>query len=144
MNQINVNIKKLHPNAIVPEYATLGSAGLDLTATSESITLGYIEYGTGLAFQIPEGYVGLLFPRSSISSNTTLSLANSVGIIDSDYTGEIKLRFRNLVFGSAKRYKVGERIGQLLIVPYPKVKLTVVEELNQTDRGNGGHGSTGK
>lgn len=142
-----VKIKKLSDKAVVPQYATDGSAGLDFTAVSEKIVLEgnitYIEYGTDLAIQIPKGFVGLIFPRSSISSNTTLVLANSVGVIDSDYSNEIKFRFKNISTVGGKRYKIGDRIGQLIIIPYPKIDFNIVEELDQTTR-TGGFGSTGK
>lgn len=145
---LNVKVKKLDPKAVVPKYATNGAAALDLTAISEKVVsengVAYVEYGTGLAFEIPEGYVGLIFPRSSISSNTTLVLANSVGVIDSDYRGEVKFRFKTIVPVASKKYKVGERVGQIIIVPYPSVTLEEVDELGDTERGSGGYGSTGK
>lgn len=148
MSNLPVKIKKLNEKAVIPSYATDGSAGLDLTAISEKTfiegAVNYIEYGTGLAMQIPKGFVGLIFPRSSISSNTTLVLANSVGVIDSDYTGEIKFRFKSLMLAANKKYSVGDRVGQILIVPYPKVDFEEVEELNVTARGDGGFGHSGK
>lgn len=146
--KLPVKIKKLSEKAIIPKYATEGSAGMDLTATSEKIVIDgsntYIEYGTSLAFEIPKGFVALLFPRSSISSNTTLTLSNSVGMLDSDFRGEVTFRFRNLVFGTGKKYKVGDRIGQILIIPYPYIEFQEVSELGDTNRGSGGYGSTGK
>src|ERR1700744_3150088 len=100
---LNVKIKKLNDKAIVPEYATDGSAGLDITAIERNLILkgsvAYAEYKTGLAFEIPSGYVGLIFPRSSITSKTNLVLANSVGVIDSDYRGEVTFRFKNVGLG---------------------------------------------
>lgn len=148
MSRLPVKVKKLSDKATVPAYATDGSCGLDLTATSEKTVIDgvntYIEYGTDLAFQIPEGFVGLLFPRSSISSNTTLVLSNSVGVIDQDYTGEIRFRFKMLAPFGNKKYKVGERIGQLVIMPVPKVDLEEVTELTKTVRGDGGYGSSGR
>jgi dUTP pyrophosphatase len=138
MSKLNVKIKKLVDEAKVPEYSQNGDAGLDLTAVNVSYSDDYIEYSTGLALEIPEGYVGLVFPRSSISKLKT-SLCNSVGVIDSNYRGEVKLRFRN--FGSI--YTVGERIGQLIIMPYPEVEFNVVDELGDTNRGSGGFGSSG-
>lgn len=144
---LQVKIKKLNPQAKIPSRGSEEAAGLDLVATSERIvidgSISYIEYGTGLAVELPQGYCGLLFPRSSISSSTTLMLSNSVGLLDSDYRGEIKFRFRNLAYGAAKKYKVGDRIGQLVIMPYPKIKLEEVEELGDTNRGTAGYGSTG-
>jgi dUTP pyrophosphatase len=146
--KLPVRIKKLNEKAVLPKYATDGSAGMDLTATSEKIVIDggntYVEYGTSLAFEIPKGFVALLFPRSSISSNTTLSLSNSVGVLDSDYRGEVTFRFRNLSFGAGKKYKIGDRIGQILVIPYPSIEFEEVSELNDTDRGSGGYGSSGK
>lgn len=143
-----LKVKKLVDKAVVPEYATPGAAGMDLVATSVDYKVSdtydeiqYVEYGTGLALEIPEGYVGLLFPRSSVS-NTDLMLANSVGVIDSDYRGEVKLRFREVgVLGSI--YKVGDRIGQIVFVPSINLPVTVVGTLSDSARGEGGFGSTG-
>ena len=167
---MQVNIKKLHPDAVIPVYATPGDAGLDLTAISKRVETGvddngeYIEYGTGLAIEIPEGHVGLIFPRSSISKKDQF-LANAVGVIDSGYRGEIKLRFKleqqfdALTFWEspgilnyetdgrsyyANIYAVGDKIGQLIVMPYPQVELVEVAELASSDRGEGGFGSTGK
>lgn len=140
---MKVKIKKMHANAVVPKYAKPGDAGLDLTATSEEWNEGntMVTYGTGLAVEIPEGYVGLVFPRSSVSK-TTLNLTNSVGVIDSGYRGEIMFKFRYLEEGMI--YDVGDRIGQLIIMPYPQIEFEEVEDLSSTERGEGGFGSTGK
>lgn len=135
---MNINFKKLQPQAQAP-LSSLGNAGADLYAISKTFREGFIEYGTGLAFEIPEGYVGLLFPRSSIS-NKDLTLANSVGVIDSSYRGEVKMRF---VDSGPIHYEEGERIGQLVILPCPAVEFNETEELSVTDRGEGGFGSTG-
>ena len=138
-----VKFKKLHPDAIIPSYATLGDAGLDLTATSIVFKDdAQISYGTGLAVEIPEGHVGLLFPRSSIRKYG-ISLSNSVGVIDSGYRGEIQATF-NLKDKQAFGYSIGERIVQLLIIPYPSIETVEVQELSSTQRGEGGFGSTGK
>jgi len=141
---MEVNIKKLNESAVIPTYAKQGDAGLDLTAVSMDVIdnkgSGYIEYGTGLAIEIPQGYVGLIYPRSSISK-TGLILSNSVGVIDSGYRGEIKFRFKWVK--DADRYNIGDRIGQLVVMPYPQVTLIEKEELVETDRGDGGFGSTG-
>jgi dUTP pyrophosphatase len=99
-----------------------------------------MEYGTGLAVEIPEGHVGLLFPRSSIS-NSGLILTNSVGVIDSGYRGEIKFRFKHIP--DTAYYKPGDRIGQLIVMPYPEIDFQEVEELSSTERGEGGFGSSG-
>lgn len=158
-----VKIKKLIPNAVIPTYAKPGDAGMDLIAVSVNDSINYIEYGTGLAIEIPEGYVGLIFPRSS-NSKKDLLLCNSVGVIDSGYRGEIKLRYKKIMNPSEEktnilqniftnsstliyeieRYDVGDKVGQIMILPIPFVEFTEVSELSQTDRGDGGFGSTGK
>lgn len=139
-----VKIKRLHKDSIIPKYSKPGDAGLDLTATSKFYDdFDNVCYGTGLAIEIPEGHVGLLFPRSSISK-TDLTLRNSVGIIDSGYRGEITFKFNNILMSSCEPYNVKERIGQLIIMPYPTIKFEEVKELSTTERGEGGYGSTGK
>ena len=139
---MKVNIKKLHPNAIVPKYAKAGDAGMDLYAVhKQQIKGGNTVYDTGLSIEIPKGFVGLIFPRSSIYK-TTHQLRNSVGVIDSGYRGPIKLMFWGGHVESTS-YKVGERIGQIIIMPYPEIEFNEVEELSDTDRGSGGFGSTG-
>lgn len=141
---MKVKIKKLIPEAVIPQYSKPGDAGLDLVATYIKVedhnTYGYFEYGTGLAIEIPEGYVGLIYPRSSIS-NTGMILSNSVGVIDSGYRGEIKFRFKYI--NGTNYYNVGDKVGQLLIMPYPLIELEEVDELTQTERSDGGFGSTG-
>ena len=160
---MKVNIKRLSPYAQIPEYAKPGDAGLDLVATSYKFEGNNFVYGTGLAIEIPEGYVGLVYPRSSISK-TCLFLTNSVGVIDSGYRGEIMFKFDttldyfvendgtpkiaadydDVAYGDPLEiYKVGDKIGQLIILPYPKIQFQEVETLSETDRGNGGFGSTG-
>lgn len=140
---MKVNVKKLHEAAKVPQYAKDGDAGLDLTATSRRMDpKGFIEYGTGLAFEIPDGHVGLIYPRSSVSK-MNMSLANCVGVIDSGYRGEVCLRFKPATAGR-EIYDVGDRVGQLIIMPYPKIELNEVDDLSETSRGSGGFGSTGK
>lgn len=139
---MKVKVKKLSENVVVPQYAKSGDAGLDLTATSRNVDQkGFVEYGTGLSFEIPEGYVGLIFPRSSISK-INMSLTNSVGVVDSGYRGEVKLRFKPSGAGNGI-YEIGERVGQLIILPYPSVELVEADELDETDRGSGGFGSSG-
>ena len=139
---MKINFKKLDEKAFVPRQMTDGSAGMDLTATSMEMTGQYIEYGVGLAVAIPEGYVGLLFPRSSIS-RMEMSMANSVGVIDSDYRGEIKVRLRYKQPIPSYLYAVGERVAQLVIVPYVQADPQLVDILPATER-KGGFGSTGK
>lgn len=140
---MNIKFKKLHPDAVIPSKGTEFSAGLDITAISKEYGKGYISYGTGLAMSIPKGYMGLIFPRSSIS-NKNLTLSNSVGIIDSDYVGEISFRFKVIGSEGEGSYEIGDRIGQLVIVPFYKVEFEEVTELPKTDRGSGGYGSTDK
>lgn len=158
-NSVNVKFKKLSEDAVAPKIMKTGDAGADLTATSMTETDMYIEYGTGLAVEIPQGYVGLIYPRSSLS-NYDLILSNHVGVIDSNYRGEIKFRFKrtkkpsmayrvpdmeNLIdSNNCQIYKVGDRIGQLIIMPYPTVTFEEVEELSETNRGDQGYGSSGK
>lgn len=138
---MKVKIKKLVPSATIPTYAKFGDAGLDITAINIDVTSKYIEYGTGLCFEVPEGYVGLLFARSSISKYD-LSLANAVGVLDSGYRGEVKFRFKKTSdTSSAKYYETGDKIGQIIIVPYPQIEF-IEHELSETDRGIGGFGST--
>lgn len=145
---MRVKFKKLHESAVIPTQARQGDAGADLTAVRAKVSWGpehtsfSVEYWTGLAVEIPEGYVGLTFPRSSISGKD-LSLANSVGVIDSGYRGEISFRFKSLGDGF-KMYQVGDRVGQLVIIPYLGVDPVECDELSDSERGTGGYGSTGK
>ena len=143
---MEVKIKKLHQNAIIPKYAKLGDAAMDLVATSMEVDgYGNLVYKTGLALEIPEGYVGLLFPRSSVSK-TSMSLANSVGVIDSGYRGEIMLKYKNTSNPTITPviYATGDRVGQLMIIPHPRIEFIEVSELPNSDRGTGGFGSTGQ
>ena len=144
---MKVRFKKLSPKAITPSYAKPGDAGLDMSAIGNQISTehNYIEYFTGLAVEIPTLHVGLLFPRSSVSK-TDLRLANCVGVVDSGYRGEITFRYKfqkDSFFAGLKRFEDGDRIGQLVIIPYPNIELEEVSELTDTDRGDGGYGSTG-
>jgi dUTP pyrophosphatase len=139
---MQVRFKRLHPGATEPQRMTEGAAGFDLTSVSSTYDLetNNFVYSTGLAVEIPPGFVGLLFPRSSVYKKGLL-LCNSVGVIDSDYRGDISFRFTNA--GPGSPYFAGERIGQLVIMPNPKVEFVETEELNDTKRGAGGYGSTG-
>ena len=156
---MQVKIKKTHKNAVVPKYARFGDAGMDLTAVSKEIDSdGNLVFDTGIAVEIPKGYVGLIFPRSS-NAKKDLLLSNSVGVIDSNYRGSISLKFKhtcNIIdevkgdnkihfnFAKESYYEVGDRVAQLIIVPYPNIEFLEVDELSETDRGTGGYGSTGK
>jgi len=139
---MKVKVMKLDAAAVIPKYAKNGDAGMDLHAVSFGIDQNnnYV-YGTGLAMEIPEGHVGLIFPRSSISK-TAHSLRNAVGVIDSGYRGEIMLKF-DINTHNSPVYEIGDRIGQVVILPYPQVEFEEVFELSKTTRGNGGFGSTG-
>ena len=141
---MKVRIKRLSENAVIPAYANPGDAGLDLVATYVKVEdhnkYGFFEYGTGLAVEIPEGYVGLIFPRSSISK-TGMMLANAVAVIDSSYRGEIKLRYKYI--SGTNSYNVGDKIAQLIVLPDPIVEFEEAQELSETQRSSGGFGSTG-
>lgn len=140
---MKVRFKRLAASAVIPSYAKPGDAGLDLTAVSVVSSSGsQISYGTGLAVEIPEGYVGLIFPRSSIRKYE-LELSNSVGVIDSGYRGEIQFTFNKTNGLDSKSYEIGDRIGQLMILPYPMIEIEEAEELTDTVRGEGGFGSSG-
>ena len=141
---MKIQFKKLVPQAQKPKFGKPGDAGADLVATSlDTNRDGQIVYGTGLAVEIPEGMVGLVFPRSSIR-NTDLVMANSVGVIDSGFRGEIMVTFNiKTTHNTRELYKIGDRIAQLVIVPVPLVQYTEVEELSETERNTSGHGSTG-
>lgn len=141
-----VKIKKLNEKAVVPTRATIGSAGLDLTACVIGIEhaedgVATVVYDSCLAIEIPEGFVGLLFPRSSISKKS-LTLTNCVGVIDSDYRGSIMAKFKLNTNTIPSVYKEGERFAQLLIVPISMVELEEATELSETERGVNGYGSS--
>ena len=154
---MKVRIKKLNENAVIPSYAKDGDAGMDVIATSIiSDTPTQITYGLGIALEIPYGFVGLVFPRSSIRK-TGLQLSNSVGVIDSGYRGELQATFNKLFGGEAMYdemkvkeiqpndfYKVGDRVAQIMIIPHPPIEFDEANELSDTERGDGGFGSTGK
>ena len=143
---MEVKFKKVHSDATIPSYAHDGDAGLDLTAVS--FTQEYdrsgklvLVYHTGIAVEIPEGYVGLLFMRSSVSKYS-VSMTNAVGVIDCIYRGEIMVKMKLTTDAIPTIYQPGEKIAQLVIVPYLKAELNEVEELSETERGEGGFGST--
>lgn len=139
---MKVKVMKLDAGAIVPKYAKPGDAGMDLYAVTQKFdNHGNYVYGTGLAMEIPEGYVGLIFPRSSISK-TAHSLRNAVGVIDSGYRGEIMMKF-DINIHNSPVYNVGDRIAQIIIMPYPQIEFEEVFELADSERGSGGFGSTG-
>lgn len=136
---LKIKVKKIHPDAVLPKYAMPGDAGMDIVAIAKDVTDKYVEYKTGLSIEIPVGYVCLIFPRSSISKKD-LMMCNSVGVLDSGYRGEIIMRFQKL---GGDVYEVGERIGQIMIIPHPSVEIEEVSELSASERSSGGFGSTG-
>lgn len=147
IDKMKVRIKKLNDNAVMPTKAHATDAGFDLYCTSKEIdwTKRQIVCHTGLAFEIPEGYVGLIFPRSSVS-NKPLMMANSVGVVDSCYRGEVTAKFnitdtRQSAFA---HYQEGDRIAQMIIIPYPEIEFEETDSLSESDRGTGGYGSTGR
>lgn len=142
-----VKVKKLNENAIIPTYGTEFSAGADLYALpGEKIVIGAhktVMIHTGLAMEIPEGYAGLIFARSGLASKKGLAPANKVGVVDSDYRGEFMVALHNHT-DEDKEIEGGERVAQLVIVPFLKAAFDVAYELSDTVRGEGGFGSTGK
>lgn len=144
---MELKFKRLSDKAIMPIRAHKSDAGLDLTCTSiepmrNACNQLLLEYHTDLAVEIPEGYVGLLFPRSSVC-NTSLIQSNCVGVIDSGYRGEIKVVFRNTTDVIPAVYKEGERFCQLVIVKLADIDIVEAAELSESDRGTNGYGSTG-
>lgn len=147
MNKFDIKIKKLHENAIIPTYGSEFSAGADLYALSDKPIV--IEPGktvmvhTGLAFEIPEGYGGFVFARSGLASKKGLAPANKVGVVDSDYRGEVMVALHNSSSETAT-INAGERIAQIVFMPYISASFIECEELSETVRGGGGFGSSGK
>ena len=143
--KLKVEISLSHPKAQLPLKAHPEDAGADLVAVGFVRKAHYIEYTTGVNISIPENYVGLIFPRSSISGRG-LRLCNGVGVIDPGYTGEIKCRMEpsGAAGASYKRYEEGERIAQLVLVPTADYDFKLVDQLTDTERGSDGFGSTGK
>ena len=148
---MQLKIKKLDPKAVIPSFAKDGDAGLDLTAIHMSRdNVGNITYHTGISIEIPKGYVGLLFPRSSICKKQQF-LTNGVGVVDSGFRGEILAKFKPVMgtydtileLFESNEYQIGDKIVQMIILPYPQIEFEEVAELSETDRGHSGFGSTG-
>lgn len=144
---MNIKVKKLKPGATVPTMGSKFAAGADLySAEDADVAIGPGEtkfIGTGLAMEIPEGYVGLVYARSGLACKRGLAPANKVGVVDSDYRGEIKVALHN--HGKeAQTVEKGERIAQMVIAPYLSVNYEEADELSETERGEGGFGSTGR
>ena len=143
---MKVKVKKLTDSAIIPTFGSVESAGGDLYNAGDNVEIKpsqTVLIGTGLAVEIPEGYVGLVYARSGLATKSGLAPANKVGVIDSDYRGEIKVALFNHSTETRTVAK-GDRIAQMVIAPYLKVEYEEVDELSSTQRGAGGFGSTGK
>lgn len=140
-NRLNIKIKRLHPNAIMPTYATEGAAAFDLYACDGC---GGDVIDTGVAFEIPSGYVMRVYSRSGHGFNYNITLANSVGVIDSDYRGSVEIKLVQVGAGDPLSIKHGDRIAQAIIEPIPRVEFEWADELSETKRGGGGFGSTGQ
>jgi dUTP pyrophosphatase len=138
-----IRFKKLHPNAVTPAYSRDGDAAVDLVATSAERDInGNYVYGTGIAVEIPRGCYGQLLSRSSVAKYD-LILSNGVGTLDSNFRGEIVFKFKKTQVVTLETYNVGDRIGQLIVLPLPEMSFVEVETLTDTNRGNGAFGSSG-
>ena len=138
-----INVKKLHPDATLPTYGTAGAACFDLYAMEGAVSPYQTAiYPTGLSFEIPKDHVMLVFSRSGHGFKDDIRLSNCVGVIDSDYRGEVRVK---LAADGIKppRFNQGDRIAQAMILPIQQVSFALVDELSDTDRGTGGFGSTG-
>jgi len=142
---MKVKVKKLSPDAVLPYKGSAKAIGYDIVATDvvekEGSGFGYIEYRTGLAVEPEEGYYVELYPRSSLS-DTGLIMGNSVGVIDPDFRGELRFRFKYVQH--SRKYEVGDRIGQMVVRKDIPSELELVEELSDSERSDQGFGSTGK
>lgn len=144
---MQVKIRKLNEKAILPTYGSIGAAGADLyVCADEPITLApgqTILVHTGVSMEIPEGYAGLIYARSGLATKRGLAPANKVGVVDSDYRGEIMVALYNQS-GAVQTLGHGERVAQIVITPFLRAEFSEVDELSDTTRGEGGFGSTGK
>jgi len=144
---MELKIKRLSPSAALPRYQTPGAAGMDICALLETPVC--LEPGasalipTGLAVEVPEGFGAFLFARSGLAVKHGIALSNGVGVVDADYRGEVRVGLINLS-QTAYEIKPGERIAQLVLMPAPQVAVVEVESLEETERGEGGFGSTGR
>lgn len=145
MNEVSVRVKRLSPDVVLPKYAYSGDAGLDLRANEDVEIMPFerVLISTGLSVAIPEGYAGFVQPRSGMSLKTGLGIANTPGLIDSHYRGELKVIALNMNKDVSIHVSKGDRIAQLVIQQVPLVHLLEVDELDETDRGAGGFGSSG-
>ena len=142
---MQVQIKKVHPDAIIPKYQTAGAAGVDLCSI-EDVSIGEGDkalVATGLSMAIPQGWEGQVRPRSGLAAKSALTVLNTPGTIDSDYRGEVKVILINHGHG-VFHVRKGDRIAQMVFTPVAQADFAEVEDLEFTDRGAGGFGSTGK
>ena len=153
-NTATINIKKLSEDAIIPTRAHDDDAGYDLYASASHDMnphgtvvippLGARTFKTGIAMEIPKGFVGLVFARSGMGIKRGLTPRNCVGVIDSNYRGEILVSLYNDNQTESAEVTIGERIAQIVVIPYYRYELNVIEQLNETDRGENGFGSSGR
>lgn len=141
---MKVKIKKLHPDALMPQYGSDGAACFDLHCIGGAFVADRFVFDTGLAFEIPEGHVMLIYSRSGHGFKNDARLSNCVGVIDADYRGEVKVKLRCDSKMNSLAVKPGDRVAQAMIIPYPKVTFEWADELSDTERGDGGFGSTGQ
>lgn len=143
--QIRIPLKKLTGTAVVPKYAYAGDAGVDLCATERYVLQPFerVLVSTGIAIELPEGYAGFVLPRSGLAVKHGISIVNAPGLIDSNYRGELKVCLVNLDAQNSFVVEAGDRIAQLVVMPHPVVTFCEVDELNSTERGVGGFGSSG-
>ena len=142
---MNVSIQKLHPDALLPQYGSADAAGADLCSIEE-ITIAPGEtklVHTGLAMAIPQGFGGFIFARSGLATKRGLAPANKVGVVDADYRGEVMVALYNQS-GAEQTILKGERIAQMVFLPCPQATLDLCDSLEETERGSGGFGSTGR
>lgn len=144
---MEIKIKKIKPDAVIPTRGSSSAAGYDLYACIENDIVikpnENVKIGTGLAIAVPDGYFGAIFARSGLAAKQNLRPANCVGVADSDYRGEYIVALHN-DSNESRKIKRGERIAQLVVMPFLPVEFLEVEELDETERGEGGFGSTGK
>lgn len=139
---MQIKTKRLTPEAKLPTYATDGSGCFDIYCTNSKTVFDNATFDTGLSFEIPVGYVMLVFSRSGHGFKNNVRLANCVGIIDSDYRGELKVKLTN-DFIPSMDVQAGDRIAQAMVIPFEQVQFLEVDALSETERGTGGFGSTG-
>lgn len=145
MKKVNLKVKLLRDNAVMPSYATNGAAGFDLSSVEVVNVLPQKSYliPTGLSVEIPEGYELQIRPRSGLSFKTHIRIANSPGTIDSDYRGELMVLVTNTHMTNAYKINIGDRVAQAVLAPVTIANFILVDELSETERGEGGFGSTG-